>query len=169
MRQEQTVELGLKLTAIFCLMYGLTHLGSYLMAFFVPDFEVTGILWVSAFGPVALPILLALVIFFMARKWSTKIVQVDDNNDVTKLTANEFQLVATSLLGTFIILTNFVPLFYLIVRMVQTTQASNFEGFGFVDYLPLLAYIVIILAGVFLMFRASGVVGFVRKLRYAGA
>ena len=167
MKQEYIIELALKILAIGCLVYALSHIGYYASFFFIEKLPPLGLLISSGVGPIIGPIISSIFLFLFAKKLSKIIIATDSKEVIVKFSKDEIHFILLSILGSIVIFISIFPLITYVATVIlqQADQAvdNSIRPTAF-----LVAYVIQLSVGLWLAFGSKGIVGIIRKFRGLG-
>ena len=172
---NQITELALKLMALGCFIYALSHAGYSLSFLFVPNAQFAATFKTLAFiAPIIGPVISGLLLFSFAKKLSTHLIPSQEaSNEINlQIEPKELHSILLSIFGFVLVAITVLPLFnifsaYLIreIRHDMLTDVSTSDAFS--SYGFLFGYSCQLLLGIWFAFGAKGISGFIYKLRYS--
>lgn len=168
MNKEQLVGLGVRLFAVFIVVYTLRYATS-LIGFAMmdpPDYIAASFILLIGFSPVLIAILLWRFPLTVASKLIPKIKTSEKPRPLGEM---ELQVVAFSILGLWVLASAIPHIFYWITYVYRIKNV----GFGNIELTPqniggIVSTVVELVLGVWLLLGAKGLVGIIRRLRHAG-
>jgi hypothetical protein len=166
MNIHQLSELVLKVAAILCFTYALSHFGYYFSFFFIEDIPPIDIIITNAIGPTIGPIVVGIFLLVNAKKWGSRLLA--NKPDTEEVSLREWHTIFLSLMGLFIVVKTIVPFVNQVFAILQFQNDSMAKELPISFVAWLVGYSITILVGLWLFLGARGIVGAIRKLRYAG-
>ena len=166
---HQVSELALKILAILCFTYAISHLGYYSSYFFIEQVPPLDYIISSGVGPIIGPIVVGIVLFLKARSWGGRIVSAEESRDVPPgISVSEWHSMFLSLMGLFFVVSTLVPLINHLFAIFRANSQPGSEGLSVTAIAWLIGYGATILVGLWFALGSRGIVGTIRKLRNAG-
>ncbi|MGQ8367266.1 hypothetical protein [Glaciecola sp. 1036] len=166
---HQVSELVLKVAAILCFVYAISHVGYYSSYFFIESMPPIDIIISSGIGPIIGPIFVGIILFLSAKSLGKKLISLEDKADrAVEISIAEWKAMLLSLMGIFIVVSTIVPLVNQIFAIVNIDKGPAFEGLPSSYIAWLTGYIITLIMGLWFTVGSRGIVGAIRKLRFAG-
>lgn len=170
MSKYQITELALKLLALGCFIYALSHAGYSLSFLFIPEAQFSSDYKVIAFfAPILGPILAGTLLFFFAEKLSKHLLGSNrsEKEVVINLDPKELHSILLSIFGFSLIVSTVIPVInFLFAYFTQGTDSKDVtrsistNGFIF-------GYSLQLILGIWFAFGAKGISSVIYKLRYS--
>ncbi len=169
MNINQISELVIKVTAILCFLYALSHLGYYSSYFFIPDMPPTDIIISNAIGPIVGPVIAGIFLLINAQKWGQRLVTSScDTEKKSEIPITEWHSMFLSLMGIFIVVTTIAPLVNELFVIFRAQSHLGYEVLSSSTTARLIGYLLTIFIGLALSLGSRGIVGTIRRLKHAG-
>jgi DMSO/TMAO reductase YedYZ heme-binding membrane subunit len=166
MNIHQLSELVLKVAAILCFTYVLSHLGYYFSFFFIEDIPPVDLIITNAIGPTIGPIVVGIFLLAKAKKWGGRLVA--NKSDTEEVSLREWHAIFLSLMGLFIVVKTIVPFVNQVFAILQFQNDSMAKELPTSFIAWLVGYSITLFIGLWLFLGSRAIVGAIRKLRYAG-
>ncbi len=168
MHKEQIVGLAVRLFAIFLLIYTVRYLSDYIHVLMGESYfkgNTTPLIILTL-----IPFIIVVLLWFFPLKVATRLIpKIENTEPAVQLGNNEIEHIALSLLGVWVLASAIPDIFY------WTTFAYMIKSSGMVlgvlrpeNVGNIVATISEIIIGIWLIVGSKGIVGIVRRLRYAG-
>lgn len=162
---NQVSELALKIIAILCFVYAISHVGYYSSYFFVEGLPPLALAITNGIGPIVGPTVAGAILFAKAGSWGQRLVNAEEQAKTgTTITIEEWQSMFLSLMGLFFVVTTLTPLINQLFFIVRASSEPGREWISFPAIAWLVGYLVTILVGLWFACGARGIVGAIRKL-----
>ena len=169
MHKEQVVGIAVRLFAIFLGLYTLRHVSGLLPYAAAPS--PNNISFVFLFLFAFFPILAAILLWLFPLAVATKIIpNIKAKNATAPLDANGIEVVAFSVMGLWVLTSAIPDIFYWVTFAYRIKNANigstelSPENIGYI-----VSTIVELVIGFWLLFGSRGLLGVIRRARYAGA
>ena len=167
MTKEQIVALGIKLFAVFLLIYGIRSVAYLLPLSYFNDMSGWSWVMIGVFSFAFCCI--ALVLWFFPLIISRKLLPADDVKEgETIASIKDIDVIAFSIVGLLVLATAVPDIFYWILMWSVLLSGSLMEGVPANYMINTVVTVFELIIGFWLLLGARGLRGFIRRLRYAG-
>lgn len=168
MHKEQIVGLAVRLFAIFLGFYTLRYASSFLPYVSAPPPNNISLLFAGAV--VLPPILAAVLMWYFPLALANKLIPDIKTKDApVPLDAGGIEVVAFSIMGLWVLTSAIPDIFHWATYVYQVRN----KHFGYFELTPenvgnIVSTVVELVIGVWLLFGSRGILGLIRRARYAG-
>jgi hypothetical protein len=168
MQKEQIVGIAVRLSAIFLGLYTWRYVSGLVPLLAAPSQDSIGVGFLLLLA--LFPILASLLLWYFPLAVASKIIpDIKTEKASTPLDAGGIEVVAFSVMGLWVLTTAVPDIFYWIVFAYRTKSAD----FGNPELSPesvgyIVATVVELVIGFWLLFGSKGILGIIRRIRYAG-
>jgi hypothetical protein len=165
---EQIVGIAVRLFAIFLLIYTVRYLSDYIHVLMGESYfkgNITPLIILTI-----LPFIVVILLWFFPLKVAAKLIpKINSAEQPVNLGNNEIEHIALSILGIWVLASAIPDVFYwsIFIYMIKSSGmvvgALRPENVG-----NIVAIIIEIIIGIWLLVGSKGIIGIIRRLRYAG-
>lgn len=129
----------------------------------------TDIIISSGIGPIVGPVIAGIVLLINAQKWGQRrVTRCCDTEKKSEISITEWQSMFLSLMGVFIVVSTIVPLVNQLFAIFRAQSTPGYEGLSSPTTAWLIGYLLTVFIGLWLSLGSRGIVGIIRRLKYAG-